>query len=219
MQPLLPEYALTITQMSSLHEERLDHTLSVLLTLDGQRLLDLGCGQGALLYRVLREPKFTEVLGLEYSALTLSATRSMLAEHLTAQGGSKPRLRLLCGSYAERNDALVGFDIATMIETIEHVPPRSLSAVEAAVFGQYRPRTLYMTTPNQEYNVLFDLAPGEFRDPDHCFEWTRAKFRDWASGVARRNGYGVRFGGIGDADEAFGPPSQTALFSRLEARV
>ncbi len=204
--------------MTSLHEERLDRTVSVLLTLDGERLLDLGCGQGSLLYRVLREPRFTEVVGLEYSALTLSETRSMLAEHLEAPYGHKPRLRLLCGSFAERNDALIGFDIATMIETIEHVPPRSLSAVEAAVFGQYRPQTLYMTTPNQEYNVLFDLAPGEFRDPDHTFEWTRAKFRDWARGVARRNGYGVRFGGIGDADDEFGPPTQTALFSRLESR-
>lgn len=204
--------------MTSLHEERLDHTVSVLKSLEGESLLDLGCGQGSLLYRVLREPKFTEVVGVEYSALTLSGTRSMLAGHLEARDGGKPRLRLLCGSYAERNDALVGFDIATMIETIEHVPPRSLSSVEAAVFGQYRPRSLYMTTPNQEYNVLFDLAPSEFRDPDHTFEWTRAKFREWASGVARRNGYAVRFGGIGEQDEAFGPPTQTALFSRLESR-
>lgn len=209
---------MTITQMSSLHEERLDHTVSVLKSLDGERLLDLGCGQGSLLYRVLREPKFTEVVGLEYSALTLSATRSMLAEHLEARGDEPPRLRLLCGSYAERNDALIGFDMATMIETIEHVPPRSLSAVEAAVFGQYQPRSLYMTTPNQEYNVLFDLAPGEFRDPDHTFEWTRAKFRDWASGVARRNAYSVRFGGIGEADREFGPPTQTALFSRIASQ-
>ena len=201
--------------MTSLHEERLDHTVRVLLNLEGERLLDLGCGQGSLLYRVLREPKFTEVVGLEYSALTLSGTRSMLAEHLEAREDKPPRLRLLCGSYAERHDALVGFDIATMIETIEHVPPRSLSAVEAAVFGQYRPRALYMTTPNQEYNVLFDLAPGEFRDPDHTFEWNRAKFRDWASGVARRHGYAVRFGGIGEHDDQFGPPTQTALFSTL----
>lgn len=201
--------------MTSLHEERLDHTVGVLLNLQGERLLDLGCGQGSLLYRVLQEAKFTEVVGLESSALTLSTTRSMLAEHLAGPDGNRPRLRLLCGSYAERNDALVGFDMATMIETIEHVPPRSLSAVEAAVFGQYRPQALYMTTPNQEYNVLYGLAPGEFRDPDHTFEWTRAKFRHWATGVARRNGYGVHFSGIGDRDEAFGPPTQTALFSRL----
>lgn len=203
--------------MTSLHEERLDHTLGVLRGLEGERLLDLGCGQGSLLYRILRESRFTDVVGLESSALTLSGTRSMLAEHLQGTACSRPRLQLLCGSYAERNDALVGFDIATMIETIEHVPPRSLSAVEAAVFGQYRPRALFMTTPNQEYNVLYGLAPGEFRDPDHSFEWTRAKFRNWATGVARRHGYGVHFGGIGEVDDDFGPPTQTALFSRLDA--
>lgn len=200
---------MTITQMTSLHEERLDHTVSVLKSLGAARVLDLGCGLGSLLYRILREPQFTEVVGLERSALTLSSTRSMLSEHLQ---GDSPRLRLLCGSYAERNDALSGFDAATMIETIEHVPPQSLSAVETAVFGHYRPRALYMTTPNQEYNVLYGLAPNEFRDPDHTFEWNRAKFRHWASGVASRNGYQVRFSGIGEHDEEFGPPTQTALF-------
>lgn len=201
--------------MSNLHEERLDHAVSVIRRLPGERLLDLGCGLGSLLYRVLRESKFTEVVGLERSALALSSTRSMLAEHLQPNAaGGKPRLRLLCGSYAERNEALVGYDIATMIETIEHVPPQSLSAVENTVFGHYRPRTLFMTTPNREYNCLYGLAPGEWRDPDHRFEWSRAKFQNWARGVAGRHGYHVRIDGFGAVDAEFGPPTQTALFTR-----
>lgn len=203
---------MTITRTSDLHEERLDHSAAVLGSLGARRLIDLGCGLGALIYRLLQQPRLTEIVGLERSALNLSSARAMLSEHLH---GDQPRLRLICGSFTERHEALTGFDAAAMIETIEHVPRKALSAVEATVFGYYRPRTLYMTTPNQEYNVLLGLAPGELRDPDHTFEWSRSKFRAWASGVARRHGYAVRFGGIGEDDPELGPPTQTALFSLL----
>jgi len=57
------------------------------------------------------------------------------------------------------------------------------------------------------------LSDGELREPDHKFEWNRAKFRDWALGIARRNGYRVAFGGIGEEDPELGPPTQTACFS------
>lgn len=207
---------MTITRTSDLHEERLDHSAAVLASLGATRLVDLGCGFGSLLHRLLEQTRIEELVGLERSALNLSSARAMLADHLT---GDPPRLRLICGSFTERNDVLTGFDAAAMIETIEHVPPNALSAVEASVFGHYRPRALYMTTPNQEYNVLLGLAPGEFRDPDHTFEWSRSKFRDWARGVARRNGYTVRFGGIGEEDSEFGPPTQTALFTAQAGSV
>ena len=36
------------------------------------------------------------------------------------------------------------------------------------------------------------LPAGEFRHPDHRFEWTRAEFASWAEGVAERYGYSVR---------------------------
>jgi hypothetical protein len=73
-----------------------------------------------------------------------------------------------------------------------------------------------MTTPNREYNPLFDLAPGEFREEDHKFEWDRIKFQRWARGVAERNGYQVRFGGIGEFVTDLGHPTQTAFFTRAD---
>lgn len=199
-----------MTQTTSLHEVRLDHAFSVLRASGARRVLDLGCGSGALLQRLLRAPQFTELVGLEQSGLSLAQARVNLADHL--QDGD--RLRLLCGSYQDRNDALTNFDAAAMIETIEHVPPQTLSRVEDVVFRHYRPRLLFMTTPNREYNGLFGLAPGEFREPDHTFEWDRARFRGWARGVAQRCGYRVRFGGIGEFHEDFGEPTQTATFER-----
>jgi len=199
-----------MTQMTSLHEERLNTVLKKLLETGARRVLDLGCGTGSLLFRLMSEPQFQEVVGLESSGLSLRQARQNLDRHLT---GDTARLRLIRGSYAENHPELAGYDAAAMVETIEHVNPGELSRVESAVFGQYRPGCLLMTTPNREYNPLFDLGPGEFREPDHRFEWDREKFRRWARGVADRNGYRVEFGGIGDYHSELGHPTQTAFFT------
>lgn len=203
-----------MTQMTSLHEARLERAVSVLRDTGAKRILDLGCGSGMLLYRLLAEAQFTEVLGLEQSGISLAQARRMLDDHLSV---SNPRLSLLQGSYAERNARLTGFDAAAMVETIEHMPPGELSTVERAVFGQYRPAYVYMTTPNSEYNPLLGLHEGEFREEDHKFEWCRARFRRWASGVAQRNDYRITFSGVGDPHPALGYPTQTALFSRCDS--
>jgi hypothetical protein len=42
--------------------------------------------------------------------------------------------------------------------------------------------------------------PSKFRNRDHKFEWTRAEFRHWASQIAARFDYQVRFGGVGGGD-------------------
>lgn len=199
--------------ISVLHEIRLDLVLRRILATGGRRVLDLGCGSGLLLHRLAVEPQFDTVVGLESCPRTLARARQLLANH---PGGPFPRLTLINGSYSEAQPALVDFDVAAMVETIEHVKPGLLSAVEQSVFGQMRPRVIYLTTPNREYNPLFGLQPGEFREADHKFEWDRAKFGQWAHGVARRNGYQVVLGGIGDEDPDLGPPTQTAYFSLVD---
>ncbi|MGM0534586.1 MAG: methyltransferase domain-containing protein [Pseudomonadota bacterium] len=194
-----------------LHQERLRRVVSLVRASGARRVLDLGCGSGGLLQYLLRDAQFERVVGLELSGELLAQAKLRLEDLPAARGG---RLELVCGSYADAHPALVDFDAAAMVETIEHVPPEALSRVERAVFAGLRPRLLVMTTPNHEYNPLFDMPPGEFRDPDHKFEWDRARFRDWAQGVARRNGYRVRFSGIGEMDAHLGQPTQVALFTR-----
>ncbi|MFP3873359.1 MAG: hypothetical protein ACLFV1_02795 [Thiohalophilus sp.] len=115
-----------------------------------------------------------------------------------------------------KKSILGDYDAAAMVETIEHLKPAALSAAEQMVFAQLRPRVVYLTTPNREYNPLFGLHPGEFREADHEFERDRARFRHWSQGVARRNGYRVTLGGIGEDDPYFGQPTQTAWFTRLD---
>lgn len=196
-----------------LHEIRLDQVLCRLRASGARRVLDLGCGSGQLLHRLAAEKQFEEVVGLEVCPHALAKARQLLANHPRTL---PPHLTLINGSYTEPHPTLYGYDAAAMVETIEHVKPGLLSAVERVVFAQMRPRVIYLTTPNQEYNPLFGLHPGELREADHKFEWTRARFAQWVQGVARRNGYRVTLGGIGDEDPELGPPTQTAYFSHLD---
>ena len=194
-----------------LHQQRLQQVAALIRASGARRVLDLGCGSGGLLQYLLRDAQFEWVVGLELSGELLAQAKLRLEALPAARAG---RLELICGSYADRHPSLAGFEAAAMVETIEHVPPEALSRVERAVFTGLRPQLLVMTTPNHEYNPLYDMAPGEFRDPDHRFEWDRARFRDWALGVARRNGYRVRFSGVGEMHAHLGQPTQVACFSR-----
>jgi len=85
------------------------------------------------------------------------------------------------------------------------------------VFGAAEPGTVIVTTPNVEYNVLFEsLRTNAFRHTDHRFEWTRAQFRDWGDGVGLRYGYAVSYLPVGPEDPELGSPTQLAVFTRKQ---
>lgn len=199
---------------SELHEERLETVLRTLRASRARSVLDVGCGDGELLVRLAREPRFRRVVGVDLSLEALQAAEARLGPLLAPE---KDRVSLLHASFTEPAPALVGFDAAALVETIEHIDPGRLSSVERAVFGSFRPGTVIVTTPNREYNLLYGMPERALRHPDHRFEWTRARFHGWASGVARRNGYAVQIGGIGDADHWRGSPTQMATFRRAGA--
>jgi hypothetical protein len=99
----------------------------------------------------------------------------------------RERIALLHSPLTYRDRRLVGYDAAALVEVIEHFDPPRLDAVEANVFGSARPSCVIVTTPNAEYNRLWESLPaGERRHPDHRFEWTRAEFASWASSVGSR---------------------------------
>ncbi|HET7464609.1 MAG TPA: methyltransferase domain-containing protein, partial [Longimicrobium sp.] len=191
---------------SSRHGERHDAVLRALKECAPRRVLDLGCGQGTLFDRLVDDPELDEVVGVEVALDELARAEARLPA-----GG---RGRLLHGSLAYRDTRLAGFDAAALVEVIEHLEPRQLAALEGAVWETARPATVVVTTPNAEYNALFD-PPTRRRHPDHRFEWTRAEFREWAEGVAARHGYAARYGPVGPEDARLGPLTQMAVFERL----
>ncbi len=178
-----------------------------------QRVCDLGCGEGKLLRRLLEEKSISYVLGVDVSPRELEkAERKLKLERMgpTQRG----RIDLAAGSLVYDDERLEGFDAITLVEVIEHVDAERLSALERVVFAKARPQTVIVSTPNIEFNATFEnLEKGKLRHADHRFEWTRAEFESWAEGVCERQGYIVRFEGIGQAHDTLGHPTQMAVFT------
>ncbi|MEV7286072.1 3' terminal RNA ribose 2'-O-methyltransferase Hen1 [Streptomyces sp. NPDC093252] len=196
---------------------RREALLDALRASGAARVLDLGCGQGQLVQALLKDVRFTEIVGVDVSmrALTVAARRLKLDRMGERQAS---RVRLLQGSLAYTDRRLAGYDAAVLSEVIEHLDLPRLPALEYAVFGAARPRTVLVTTPNVEYNVRWESLPaGHVRHGDHRFEWTRAEFRAWAERVAARHGYTVDLRPVGPDDPEVGPPTQMAAFTRTDS--
>ncbi|MFJ8490376.1 3' terminal RNA ribose 2'-O-methyltransferase Hen1 [Streptomyces sp. NPDC094038] len=192
--------------------QRRDAILAALRRSGAARVLDLGCGQGQLVQALLKDPSFTEVVGVDVSmrALTIASRRLKLDRMGERQAA---RVSLFQGSLAYTDKRLKGYDAAVLSEVIEHLDLPRLPALEYAVFGAARPRTVLVTTPNVEYNVRWETLPaGHTRHGDHRFEWTREEFRAWAHRVAELHGYDVEFTPVGPDDPEVGPPTQMAVF-------
>ena len=198
---------------SRLHAQRLDAVVDVVLRSGAMSVLDLGCGTGDLLVRLVRAPQFRRIVGVDISSAALLIAGHRLRVALAQDG---ERLALRHGSFAVPDAHLAGFDAAALVEAIEHVDPDRLSTVERAVFGCYRPGIVLITTPNRDYDALHDRPGGRLRHPDHRFEWTRARFEAWAGGVAGRHGYGAAFTGIGWPHPSLGSPTQMATLVRTD---
>lgn len=198
----------------SLAQRRRDAVLAAIAESGARSVVDLGCGEGALLGELLADPRYERLLGIDVSHRSLeTATRRL---HLdTLADAKRQRIELAQSSVTYRDARVTGFDAAVLMEVIEHLDVPRLGALESAVLGAARPGTLIVTTPNAEYNARFEtLEAGAFRHRDHRFEWTRAEFEGWASAAARRFGYTVEFRPVGDVDGDLGAPTQMAIFRR-----
>ncbi len=172
-----------------LHEQRMGTVLSVLRGIGAKRIVDLGCGEGKLLRSLLADPQFESIFGMDVSWRSIEIAKERLKiDHLPER--QRSRIRLIQGSLMYRDERISGFDAAAVVEVIEHLDAPRLSAFERVLFEFARPTTAIITTPNSEYNALFETLPaGQFR-PRPPFEWTRGVRR-----MGRFNGLSIRISG------------------------
>lgn len=213
------EAELAAERRKPLSAQRRDAVLAVLAETEAARVLDLGCGAGALLSDLLKDPRYTEIVGADVSTRALElAERRLRLKRLPDR--QRQRITLIQTALTYLDDRLKGYDAAVLMEVIEHVDEPRLATLCQAVFGHAAPSHVIVTTPNVEYNVRYDTLPeGKRRHSDHRFEWTRAEFTTWATEVAARYGYTVTFRGVGDGDPEVGSPTQLAWFSKASTEV
>ncbi|MBI4673488.1 MAG: methyltransferase domain-containing protein, partial [Chloroflexi bacterium] len=131
----------------SLHAQRLGAVLAVLKQHNVQRVLDLGCGEGRLLSKLLDDEQFEQIVGVDVSHRSLEiAARRLRLDTLPER--QRARIQLLHGALTYRDKRLEGFAAAAIVEVIEHLDPPRLAAFERVVFEFARPRLVVITTPN-----------------------------------------------------------------------
>lgn len=135
---------------------------------------------------------------------------------------------LLLGDVTVPDSRFVGIDAVTCIELIEHLPVDKIQPFVDNVFGYMRPGHVIVTTPNREFNAIFQAAgrktlPSGLRHWDHKFEWTRDEFEEWCkSACSKYPDYSYTTEGIGkppEGKEHVGCGSQMAIFvSKLDSK-
>ncbi|NWI92807.1 HENMT methyltransferase, partial [Pitta sordida] len=164
-----------------------------------EKVADLGCADCRLLW-MLKFCSCIEVLaGLDISASVMKEkmhTLSPLPVDYLWPSERSLTITLYHGSVAHKDPCMLGFDLVTCMELIEHLEESELKKFPEVVFGFMAPSIVVISTPNSEFNPLL---PGVklHRHPDHKFEWSQAEFQSWALEAARCYDYSVEFTGVG----------------------
>ncbi|MFN3462507.1 MAG: methyltransferase domain-containing protein [Terricaulis sp.] len=195
--------------MQRLADFRADAVFERVLATGARTVLDLGCGAGDLLMRLVGAAQIERVTAVDFDRQAVRELERRLAEEAPNIVGAVAAIQ---ASFCERDPRFPGHDVVVMAESIEHVSPERLSQVENAVFGFAQPKHVILTTPNREYNPMLKLRRGRMRHPDHKFEWDRRKFGAWCEGVAARHSCRLEIFGMGWTHPAFGAASQGAHF-------
>lgn len=197
----------------TLHQQRLKLVLEKVIETKAKSVLDLGCGEGKLIRMMLKQKQFEKILGVDVSYRELLKAKDRLHWDELAPK-QKDRINLVQGALTYRDDRLSGFDAAAVVEVIEHLDEDRLESFERVLFEFAKPQSVILTTPNGEYNALFEgLEAGKFRHTDHRFEWTRFEFQNWVETVSERYGYSAKIIPVGEEDKTHGAPSQMAVFT------
>jgi 2-polyprenyl-3-methyl-5-hydroxy-6-metoxy-1,4-benzoquinol methylase len=85
------------------------------------RLLDIGCGTGALLLRAVKEDKVAEGLGVDVNEPALETAR----ETWRAMQEASPHVNLAFMPSRELSESAASWEVVTMIDVIHHVPKAS----------------------------------------------------------------------------------------------
>lgn len=125
-----------IATLEDAQSAKLDHVLRKLQVRPGERLLDIGCGWGALIMRAAQR------FGASAVGVTLSRTQLEEAQRRITAAGLEDRVRVELRDY--RDLAAASFDKIASIGMVEHVGRSKLPEYFARAFALLRPGGLFL---------------------------------------------------------------------------
>lgn len=173
-------------------------------------IVDFGSGEGKLSSLLAYVGDVHELLAVEPSAVAMKKAVKRFDTLENVSVIPKPTW----GSLFYYDARLQQKDVIVLCEVIEHIDEERLPKVMAMLLTQYRPNTLIVSTPNAEYNAVYELD--EMRHDDHRFEWTRAQFQQWCHDMNTDAHYELSFTGIGERHDKYGQPTQMCIYTKKE---
>lgn len=197
-----------------LNDLRYDTIIERVNALSERRVvIDMGAGEGKLASRLGFVPGIEMIYAVEPSERERLKALKRYEKNTEDKTFNQPIS--MFGSLFYVDDRLRGADVLILCEVIEHIDEERIPKMMATLLDTYRPKALFVTTPNREYNEVYGLD-SSYRHPDHRFEWTRSEFTSFCEAQAELFGYTCAFSGIGDSHPTFGEPTQLAEFTRKQ---
>ncbi|MGW8957419.1 3' terminal RNA ribose 2'-O-methyltransferase Hen1 [Paenibacillus sp. NPDC055715] len=181
-----------------------------------QKIVDFGSGEGKLSARMARMTGVEEIWAVEPSAQAQVRAMERFAKLERHADAISPTP--VTGSLFYYDELLRGKDVMILCEVIEHVDEHRLNRVMETIVTEYQPGVLIVTTPNLEYNEVYNMDQQELRHGDHRFEWSRTEFQERCEQWIKEAPYSLSLEGVGEEVVGFGQPTQMAIFTRRKGQ-
>lgn len=197
-------------EKQTLNTQRYDTIAHAVAALKPQTVIDMGAGEGKLSMLLAQINTISKLYSVDPSNHALAKMEKRFADKHFA---TAPIIKW--GSLYYEDKEFTEADVFILCEVIEHINEERLPQIMQLITQNYMPLHLIITTPNAEYNTVYELE--EMRHDDHRFEWDRKQFETWCKTVAPN--YDLHFQGIGTVHEQYGAPTQMCIMTRRDSHA
>lgn len=197
-----------LSKQTPLYTQRYQSIYNAVRSLGAKTVVEMGAGEGKLSALLAQNDQIEMLYSVDPSNTALAKMEKRFAEMAV-----KVPPIVKWGSLYYEDETFYGVDALILCEVIEHIEKEQLPKVMQLVTERYAPKHIIITTPNAEYNAVYELD--SMRHEDHRFEMTRIEFQEWCKQNAPL--YDLRFQGIGEVHEKYGTPTQMCIMTRRDS--